>query len=153
MSATEARLQELGLELPPACPSRALFLPYRRVGDLLFLSGQICEWNGEPRWFGPVTTATPIGDMQRAAELCALNLLFCAREALGDLDRVRSVVRLGGFVNSEPGFRFGPSIVDGASKVFIDVFGDAGRHSRTAVCVASLPVNAAVEVDAVLDVV
>lgn len=152
MSAVEARLSALGLELPPDCPPRASFVKYRLWNGLLVLSGQICEWNGEPRWFGPVTEETDVEDMRAAARMCALNLLYCAREALGSLDRVDQVLRLGGFVNAVPGYGRGPAIIDGASQLFIDLYGDAGRHARTAVCVSSLPVNAAVEVDALIAV-
>ena len=152
MSEIEAKLAALGLELPPDCPPRASFVKYRLWNGLLILSGQICEWNGTPRWFGPVTDETPLAEAQKAAELCALNLLFCAREALGSLDRVEQVLRLGGFVNAPPGFGNGPAVIDGASRLFIELYGEAGRHARTAVCVSSLPVNAAVEVDAILAV-
>ncbi len=152
MSTPEERLAALGLELPPDCPPRASFVKYRLWNGLLILSGQICEWNGEPRHFGPITEETPMEEAQKAAELCALNLLFCAREALGSLDRVEQVLRLGGFVNAVPGYRTGPAVIDGASRLFIELFGEAGRHARTAVCVSSLPVNAAVEVDAMLAV-
>ncbi|WP_238364015.1 RidA family protein [Mesobacterium pallidum] len=152
MSEIEKRLTDMGLELPPDCPPRASFVKYRLWNGLLVLSGQICEWNGTPRWFGPVTEDSDLAEMQKAAQMCALNLLYCAREALGSLDRVEQVLRLGGFVNSAPGFGQGPAIIDGASNLFIDLFGEAGRHARTAVCVASLPVNAAVEVDALLAV-
>ncbi|QHQ34381.1 RidA family protein [Algicella marina] len=148
----EAKLAALGLELPPECPPRASFVKYRLWNGLLVLSGQICEWCGEPRWLGPVTEETSVEEMQKAAQMCALNLLFCAREALGSLDRVDQVLRLGGFVNAEPGYGRGPAIIDGASNLFIDIFGERGRHARTAVCVSSLPVNAAVEVDALIAV-
>lgn len=152
MSEVEHKLAEMGLELPPDCPPRASFLKYRIWNGLLFLSGQICEWNGTPRWTGPVTEDMPLEEAQKAAQLCALNLLFCAREALGSLDRVSQVIRLGGFVNAPPGFGNGPAVINGASDLFIALYGDAGRHARTAVCVSSLPVNASVEVDAILAV-
>ena len=152
MGAIEDKLADLGLELPPDCPPRASFLKYRLWNGLLILSGQICEWDGTPRWFGPVSDETDLAEMQAAAQLCALNLLFCAREALGTLDRIDQVLRLGGFVNAAPGFGNGPAIIDGASKLFIDLYGEAGQHARTAVCVSSLPVNAAVEVDALIAV-
>ncbi|MFD1344833.1 RidA family protein [Litorisediminicola beolgyonensis] len=152
MSRIEEKLAELGLELPPDCPPRASFVKYRMWNGLLILSGQICEWNGEPRWFGPVSDDTDMDEMQAAARMCALNLLFCAREALGSLDRIETVLRLGGFVNAVPGYGQGPKVIDGASDLFIQLFGEAGRHARTAVCVSSLPVNAAVEVDAMMAV-
>jgi enamine deaminase RidA (YjgF/YER057c/UK114 family) len=148
----EAKLVAMGLSLPPACPSRANFAPFRLWNGLLVLSGQICEWDGQPRWFGPVTDATDIAEMRKASEMCALNLLYCAKLALGRLDRVEQVLRLGGFVNAAAGYRHGPAIVNGASDLFVALYGEAGRHARTAVCVSSLPENAAVEVDALIAV-
>lgn len=150
MSDVERRLADMGLALPPDCPPRASFVKARTWNGLLILSGQICEWNGDPRWFGPVTEASDMDEMRKAAQMCALNLLFCAKQALGSLDRIDQVLRLGGFVNAVPGYGAGPAVIDGASDLFIALFGDAGRHARTAVCVSSLPVNAAVEVDAMI---
>ena len=150
MSEIEKKLADMGLELPPDCPSRASYLKYRTWNGLLFLSGQICEWNGTPKWLGPITPETSMEESRKAAQLCALNLLFCTKEALGSLDRVSAVLRVGGFVHVGPSYKTGPAVVDGASRLFIDLFGDAGQHARTAVCVSSLPENAAVEVDAVL---
>ncbi|ARC88551.1 RidA family protein [Rhodovulum sp. MB263] len=148
----ESRLCELGHRLPDSAPSRALFLPGKISGNLLFLSGQICEWEGEPRYFGPAGDDFDLAEAQAAARMCALNLLFSARSLLGALSRVREVVRLGGFVSAPPGFESGPMIVDGASQLFIDLWGEAGRHARTAVCVSSLPANALVEIDAVFEI-
>jgi enamine deaminase RidA (YjgF/YER057c/UK114 family) len=147
----ETHLTELGLELPPSAPSRALFLHGKITGNLLFLSGQICEWEGVPKYFGPVSKGfdTQIG--QDAAQMCALNLLFSIKAVAGSLSRVSQIIRLGGFVAADPGYGEGPMIVNGASQLFIDLWGDAGRHARTAVNVASLPANAMVEVEAVVE--
>lgn len=147
----EQKLRALGLELPASSPSRANFLPYKRSGNLLFLAGQICEWNGVPRYFGPVQEGYDLADAKKAAEMCALNLLFNIRAAAGSLDRVASVLRLGAFVAAPAGFPDGPKIADGASELFINLYGDAGRHARTAVCVTSLPANGLVEVDAIVE--
>ena len=148
----EARLTAMGLHLPNSSPSRANFLPYRRSGNLLFLAGQICEWDGVPKVFGPVTAQTDLSIAKTAAQMCALNLLFNIRAALGSLDKVTTVLRLGGFVSAEPGFPSGPMVIDGASELFISLYGDRGQHARTAVCVSSLPANAMVEVDAIIEV-
>ncbi|OHV80501.1 RidA family protein [Rhizobium sp. LCM 4573] len=148
---TLARLTELGLCLPERSPSRANFLPYKRSGNLLFLAGQICEWNGNPRYFGPVATGYDLATAKKAAEMCALNLLFNIRAAAGSLDGVAEVLRLGAFVAAPAGFADGPKIADGASELFIALYGDRGRHARTAVCVSSLPANALVEVDAIVE--
>lgn len=147
----ESRLSELCLALPPSAPSRALFLPGKISGNLLFLSGQICEWEGVPKYFGPVGKGFDTSIGQAAAQMCALNLLFSIRAVAGSLSRVKSVVRLGGFVAADPGYPDGPFIVNGASQLFIDLWGEAGRHARTVVNVASLPANAMVEVEALVE--
>lgn len=151
-SQVEARMHALGLELPPDWAPRGQFLPYRRDGALVYLSGQICEWAGEVTHSGPVAdTPAAIETAREAAKICALNLIFRLREACaGDLDRVESVLRLGGFVNCTAGFPASPAVINGATEVFIALFGEAGWHARTAVGVAGLPGNASVEVDAVV---
>lgn len=127
-------------------------MPYRRDGTVVYLSGQICEWDGQVTLTGPVEdNSASIEAARKAAEVCALNLLYRLRDAAeGDLDRVDCVLRLGGFVNCVPGFPNSPKVIDGATDLFIALFGDAGWHARTAVGVAGLPGNAAVEVDAVV---
>jgi enamine deaminase RidA (YjgF/YER057c/UK114 family) len=149
----DQRLAELQLELPnPAAPI-ANYIPAVRSGNLLFLSGQICQWNGERRFIGKLGAEISLEQGKEAAKLCGLNLLAQAKRALdGDLDRIVRVVRLGGFVNAEPGFGEQPQVVNGASDLMVAVFGDGGRHARTAVGVGSLPGGAAVEIDAVLEV-
>jgi len=149
---TAARMAELGLELPPDWTPRGQFLPFRRDGDVVYLSGQICEWDGAVTHVGPVPE-TPEGIVwgQEAARVCALNLLYRLREACdGDLDRVDVILRLGGFVNCASGFGATPQVINGATEVFVDLFGESGWHTRTAVGVSGLPGNAAVEVDAVV---
>jgi enamine deaminase RidA (YjgF/YER057c/UK114 family) len=147
----EDRLAQMGLSLPDGAPSRANFLPFRKSGNLLFLAGQICEWNGVPKYFGPVAPDYDLATAKKAAEMCALNLLFGIRAATGSLDSVSAILKLGAFVSAPPGFTDGPKIADGASELFIHLYGDAGRHARTAVCVSSLPANALVEVDAIIE--
>jgi enamine deaminase RidA (YjgF/YER057c/UK114 family) len=152
MGQIDRRLAELGLTLPPPWTPHGNFLPFRRDAGLVFLAGQTCEWDGRVVCEGPVGPGgTDVAVAREAAKVCALNLLYTLRLACdGDLDRVRGVLRLGGFVNCVPGFDRSPDVVDGATEVFEVVFGDAGRHSRTAVGVAGLPGNAAVEVDAIV---
>ena len=146
------KLAALGLALPPDWQPRGRFLPWRRDGAVVYLSGQICEWDGQVTLTGPVEdTPAAIEAARKAAEVCALNLLYRLRDAAGgDLDRVDCVLRLGGFVNCAPGFPHSPRVIDGATDLFIALFGEAGWHARTAVGVAGLPGNAAVEVDAVV---
>lgn len=152
MADVMAKLAELGLSLPPDWAPRGRFLPYRRDGAVVYLSGQINEWDGRVTLCGPVAdTPEAVALAREAAQVCALNLLYRLREAAqGDLGRVECVLRLGGFVNCASGFSQSPKVIDGATDLFIALFGEAGWHARTAVGVAGLPGNAAVEVDAVV---
>lgn len=148
-----ARLAALGLALPPVPPPRGAFKPFSRAGSLVFLAGQICEWDGEVRCAGPVGEAVDLATGQRAAQLCALNLLASLSLALdGDLDRIVACHRLGGFVYATPGYPDVPKVINGASDLMFDLLGDRGRHARTAVGVATLPAGASVEVDGIFEV-
>ncbi|MEA1674914.1 RidA family protein [Nitrospirillum sp. BR 11163] len=149
----DARLKELAIELPtPAIPVAA-YVPAVRTGNTLFLSGQVPFWNGELRGVGKLGDGFTIEQGQEAARLCALNLIAQAKAALdGDLDRVVRVVKLVGFVNSTGDFTDQPKVVNGASETFVQVFGDAGRHARSAVSAAALPLGVAVEVEAIFEV-
>ncbi len=151
-SQVEQRLSDLGLELPPDWAPRGQFLPFRKDGRVVYLSGQICEWAGEVTHAGPVTDSPEgIEAARDAARICALNLIYRLREACeGDLDRVDVILRLGGFVNCASGFPNSPLVINGATEVFIALFGEQGWHARTAVGVSGLPGNASVEVDAVV---
>lgn len=152
MSRIEERLKELSLELPQPSKPGANYVTWTRSGALVFLSGQLCHWNGERRYIGKLGREFGLEEGQAAARLCALNLIAQARVAAGgDLDRVRWV-RIGGFVNSMPDFTAQPQVVNGASDLIVEVFGEAGRHARTSVGVAVLPYDVAVEVDAILEV-
>jgi enamine deaminase RidA (YjgF/YER057c/UK114 family) len=149
----EGRLAELGIELPHAAAPVANYVPTVRSGELLFVSGQICQWNGERRFIGKLGGAISVAEGQQAARLCGLNILAQAKAALGgDLDRVKRVVKLIGFVNSLPDFAQQPQVVNGCSDLLVEVFGDTGRHARSAVGVAALPAGVAVEVEAILEV-
>jgi enamine deaminase RidA (YjgF/YER057c/UK114 family) len=142
----------LGLELPGHCAPRGRFLPWTRSGRTVYLAGQICEWNGEVLYHGSVGASVSIDDGIKAAQVCALNLLFHLRAACGgDLARVTRCLRLGAFVNAPPGFPHSPKIANGASDVLIALWGEAGRHARTAIGVSALPMDASVEVDAIFE--
>ena len=153
MSRIRERLEALGLTLPDPPMPIANFVPFAVTGSLVFLAGQVNEWNGTVPYLGKLGREFDVERGQAAARLCALNLLACLERACdGDLDRVRRCVRVGGFVNCMPDFTQAPAVVNGASDLFVAVLGDAGRHARTAVGVASLPRGAAVEVDAVFEI-
>ena len=149
----EARLTELGIELPQPAAPVANYVPFTVSGDLVFISGQICQWNGELRFKGKLGGGIAIADGSEAAKLCALNILAHLRVACGgDLDRVRRCLRVGGFVNCTPEFTDMPQVVNGASDLMVEVFGDQGRHARAAVGVSSLPAGVAVEVEGTFEI-
>ncbi len=149
-SRIEQRLAQLGIQLPgPGAPA-GNYVPYVQVGALLYMAGQVCRLEGKMVYAGKVGRDLSVEDGQKAARLCALNLLAQLKAACdGDLDRVARCVRLAGFVNCGPDFREQPKVVNGASDLMVEIFGDAGKHARTAVGVASLPMDSAVEVEAI----
>jgi enamine deaminase RidA (YjgF/YER057c/UK114 family) len=149
----EQKLAALGITLPEPTAPAANYVPFVRSGNLLFMSGQVCKGNdGKLTATGKLGAGVTIEQGAAAARACTLNLLSHAKAALGDLDKIVRVVRLGGFVNSAPDFLEGPKVLNGASDLMVAVFGDKGRHARTTVGVASLPSDAAVEVDAIFEV-
>ena len=153
MSRIEERLRELAIELPEASTPGANYVPAVRSGHLLFLTGQLSQWNGERRFIGKLGREFDVAAGQQAARLCALNLIAHLRRALdGDLDRVVRCVRIAGYVNSVPDFTAQSQVVNGASDLFVAVFGEAGRHTRMAVGVSALPYDVAVEVEGVFEV-
>ena len=148
----DARLAELAIELPEAAAPVANYVPVVRAGDLLFVSGQVTVWNGEFRYIGKLGDAFAVEDGQAAARLCGLNIIAQVKAALdGDLDRVRRIVKLGIFVNSASDFTQQPQVANGVSDLMVEVFGDQGKHARFAVGVNVLPLDVAVEVDAVIE--
>jgi enamine deaminase RidA (YjgF/YER057c/UK114 family) len=143
----------LKIELPAASTPAANYVPYVRTGSLIFLAGQIPVWNGERRFIGKLGRDFTVEQGQEAAKLCALNLVAQLKAALGgDLDHVVRCVRLGGFVNSTADFIQQPLVVNGASDLIVAIFGDAGRHARTAVGTNVLPADVAVEVEGIFEV-
>ncbi len=148
----EARLGELGIELPEPTAPMANYVPFTVTGNLAFIAGQISQWNGERRHVGKLGAGIGVTEGRDAARLCALNILTHLRTACGgDLDRVSRVVQLRGFVNCTPDFTDMPQVVNGASDLMVEIFGDFGRHARAAVGVTSLPGGVAVEVEAVFE--
>ncbi len=148
----EQRLAELGIEIPDAPAPAANYVPYVISGHLIFVSGQVTLWDGELKYRGTVGDDLSLEDGYQAARLCAINLIAQARAACnGDLDKISRVVKLGGFVNATPDFTDHPKVINGASDLMVEVFGDAGRHARFAVGAGSLPLGIAVEVDGVFE--
>ena len=149
----EQKLAEQGIKLHDAPTPVANYVPFVRTGNLLFVSGQVCfAPDGKLIAKGKLGADVTIEQGYTAAQGCAVNLLAQVKAALGDLDKVVRVVRLGGFINSAPDFLDGPKVLNGASDLMVTAFGDKGRHARTTVGVASLPSDAAVEVDAIFEV-
>lgn len=148
----EARLQELGIELPAPPAAAGLYAGAVQTGSLLYVSGQVPVSGGRVARTGKCGADVSIEEGQELARLCVINALAIVREQLGSLDRVVRVVRAGGFVASAEGFTQQPQVVNGASQLLIDVFGDAGRHARAAVSVAELPLGVPVEVEFLFEV-
>src|SRR5207244_12901937 len=149
----ESKLGELGVALPTPAAPVANYVGFVRTGRLLMVSGQLCLGDdGKLVAQGKLGAGVSVEDGQKAARACAINLLAQAKAALGDLDKVSRVVRLGGFINSAPSFLEGPKVMNGASDFIVSVFGDRGRHARTTVGVAVLPLDAAVEVEGLFEV-
>ncbi len=152
MSDIDARLKELGITLPEPVAPVANYVPFVRSGNLVHISGQI-SMGPDGLVAGVVGRDMDLEAAQAAARLCAINLITQMKAACGgDLSKVRQVVKLGGFVNADPAFTDIPKVINGTSDLIGEVFGDAGRHARSAVGVAVLPLGAAVEVDAVVEV-
>jgi enamine deaminase RidA (YjgF/YER057c/UK114 family) len=149
----DMHIAQLGIELPTPAPPAGAYVPFVVAGGLLLVAGQLPMWNGALKYDGRVGAEITLEDGIAAARLCGLNLLAQARAACdGDLDRVRRVLRLGGFVQAAPGFTDHPKVLNGASELMVEVFGQAGRHVRVAVGAASLPLAAAVEVEGMFDI-
>lgn len=148
----DARLAALGIALPPAPAPVANYVPTVRTGSYLFVSGQISRTADGHVLAGKLGGGVDVDAGRAAARVCALNILAQARAALGSLDRIQRIVKLTGFVNSVPAFTDHPSVVNGCSDVLVEILGDKGRHTRSAVGVAGLPLDAAVEVEAILEV-
>ncbi|MEN0052324.1 MAG: RidA family protein [Mucilaginibacter sp.] len=150
----EQNLAAQGITVHVPAPGVANYLGFARSGNLLFVTGQACfDPQGELLFEGKVGDEVTMEQGIAAARVCGLNLLAQVKAAIGDLDKVVRVIRIGGYVASAPDFFALPTILDGASDLMVQVFGDKGRHARTTIGVANLPGNAAVEVDAVFEVV
>lgn len=148
----DERLQELGITLPEVPTPMANYVPYVRSGNLLFLSGQGPRVGPKEFKTGKVGKDVTVDEAYQHARLVGVQLLAAAKHALGDLGRVRRVVKLLGLVNGTPEFDKQPQVVNGCSDLFVEVFGDIGRHARSAIGAGSLPGNITVEIEAILEV-
>ncbi len=149
----DARLAELGIEVPEAAAPVANYVGYVRSGNMVFVSGQVPLVDGAFKFQGKVGSEFSIEEGQEAAKICAINIIAQLKAACGgDLDRVQRIVKLGGFVNSTPEFTDQPKVINGASDLMVAVFGDAGKHTRAAVSAGALPLGVAVEIDAIAEI-
>lgn len=152
MSAVEDRLAEMGLTLPAVAAPVAAYVPAVRTGNLIYTSGQLPMVNGALPETGTVGANVTVDRANELASICALNAMAAIKALIGDLDKVQRVVKVVGFVNSAPDFINHPAVVNGASNVLLAAFGDAGIHARSAIGVASLPLDAPVEVELIVEV-
>ncbi|HYY80167.1 MAG TPA: RidA family protein [Actinomycetes bacterium] len=152
MPTPEQRLEELGVTLPPPVAPLAAYVPCVRTGNLVYVSGQVPLVDGSPSHTGRLGAGVGLQEGAAAARRCAVNVLAALKAELGELSRVRRVVKVTGFVASDPAFTDHPKVVNAASELFAEVFGDAGRHARAAVGVAALPLGVPVEVEAIVEV-
>lgn len=149
----DARLAELGITLPEAASPVANYVAYVVGGNVVHVAGQLPVENGELKYVGAVGGEVSVEAGAAAARLCALNVIAQVKAACGgDLDRVARVLKLNGFVNAPAGFMDQPRVVNGASDLMVDVFGEAGRHARSAIGMGSLPFDASVEIDAMVEI-
>lgn len=151
----QEKLEIMGITLPVPAPPIANYLPFVKTGQLLFISGQLAfgpDGKIDDLHTGKLGTEIPVRVGQAAARLCVINVLAQARAALGDLEKISCCIRLGGFINAAPGFTNLTQVMNGASDFMVEVFGDRGRHARTTTGVAELPLNSAVEVEALFEI-
>lgn len=151
-SKIEARLSDLGVTLPEAAAPAANYVPFVKTGNQLFISGQLPMQDGAIAVTGKLGAGLEAEDGQKAAKLCAINLLAQAKAATGDLGKVIRLVKIVGFVNSTGDYTDQPKVINGASDFLVEAMGDIGRHARSAVSAASLPFGAAVEIEAIFEI-
>ena len=147
----EQKLEELGIKLPNPPTPAGSYVPVVKTGNLLYISGQIPMENGKMIFTGKVSNEN-IEVAQKSAKMCAINILAQIKRELGDFEKVVKIIKLSGFVNSTPEFSQQPKIINSASDLMFEIFGEKGKHSRVAVGVASLPLDAMTEIDAIIEV-
>ncbi|MBN2910837.1 RidA family protein [Polycladomyces sp. WAk] len=152
MSMIENKLKEMGIELPKVRKPVAQYVPAKTVGNLVFLSGADCRVNGELLYKGKVGSDLTVEQGYQAARQVMINLLAVLKEHVGDLDRVKQIVKLLAFVNSADGFVEQPFVVNGASDLLVEVFGEKGRHARSAISANELPFDTPVEIEMIVEI-
>ena len=152
MSNIENKIKELGLQLPEPPKPLAAYIPAKQAGNLVFTAGQLPMVNGEIILKGLLGQEIEIEPAYNAAKICTLNALSAIKGVIGDLDKIKQVVRVVGYVASVPTFTQQPAVVNGASEFLLEVFGDKGKHARSAVGMAVLPLNAAVEIELTVEI-
>lgn len=152
MSKIELRLKELGITLPTAAKPVATYVPAKRVGNLVYTSGNDCRVNGVLKYTGKLGSDVTVEQGYEAAKITMINLLAVLKEHLGDLDRVKQVVKILGFVNSADGFVEQPFVINGASDFLVEVFGEKGKHARSAISSNELPFNTSVEIEMIIEI-
>lgn len=145
------KISALGLTLPAVPTPIAAYVNCVRSGNLLFLSGGL-PIDGDIKVIGKVPSQVSIDEAKEGARICILNRLAVIRDEIGSLDKVKQIVTLNGFVNSEPDFHGHPQVINGASELLVEIFGEKGKHSRTALGVAALPLNVAVEINLIVEI-
>jgi len=152
MGAVEMKLNQLGLNLPDAPKPVAAYIPAKQTGNLVFTAGQLPMVNGELISKGLLGQDVEIDEAKKAARICTLNALAAIKGVIGDLDRIKQIVRVVGYVGSVPTFTQQPAVVNGASELLLEIFGENGKHARSAVGMAVLPLNASVEIELTVEV-
>lgn len=147
----EEKLKALGISIPVPPKPAGAYIPVTKTGNLAFVSGQIPMQDGKVVFVGKVPSERSVEEAQKAAKLCTVNILAQLKTSLGSLDKITRIVRLAGFVNSSPDFEEHPKIINAASDLLFEIFGERGVHSRIAVGASSLPLNSTVEIDAVVE--
>ncbi len=148
----EKRIEELGIVLPEMSKPGAMYIPVKQLGNALFVSGQVPFEDGIMQYPGHVGAEVTLEEAQDAARICVINMLAAVRYYLGDLDKVKNVVKLQAFVNSKTGFNQQHIVINAASQLLYDIFGEPGRHARTAVGTNQLPMDAPVEIEAIFEI-
>ena len=152
MGKVESKLNELKLLLPGAPKPVAAYIPAKQTGNLVFTAGQLPMVNGELISKGILGQDVEIDEANKAARICTLNALAAIKGVIGDLDRIKQIVRVVGYVASVPTFTQQPAVVNGASELLLEIFGENGKHARSAVGMAALPLNASVEIELTVEV-